>query len=108
MTLIRSYNIYEDKGNTEGDKAMSHPWRSRGTIVRRYEPQRKYLTDMQNAIRHALEVAYELAIRDHNRIPSPIALMSSRGSCQTTIMQFTTSTQFPPLPDNIRKTIMAS
>ncbi|MEM0145999.1 MAG: hypothetical protein QXH66_03300 [Conexivisphaerales archaeon] len=37
MTLIRSYNTYEDKGNTEGDKAMSHPWKSRGdkrTIVR--------------------------------------------------------------------------
>ncbi|MEM3192623.1 MAG: hypothetical protein QW292_11180 [Candidatus Parvarchaeota archaeon] len=39
MTFIRSYNIYEDKGNTEGDKAMSHPWKSRGTIVGRYEPQ---------------------------------------------------------------------
>ncbi|MEM4150990.1 MAG: hypothetical protein QXO39_07135 [Conexivisphaerales archaeon] len=37
MTFISSYNIYEDKGNTEGDKAMSHPWKSRGdkrTIVR--------------------------------------------------------------------------
>ncbi|MEM3498188.1 MAG: hypothetical protein QXO68_02885 [Conexivisphaerales archaeon] len=39
MIFIRSYNIYEDKGNAEGDKAMSHPWKSRGTIVGRYEPQ---------------------------------------------------------------------
>ncbi len=30
MIFIRGYNIYEDKGNTEGDKAMSYPWRSRG------------------------------------------------------------------------------
>ncbi|MEM3557340.1 MAG: hypothetical protein QW839_05550 [Conexivisphaerales archaeon] len=59
-------------------------------------------------IRHALEVAYEMAIHYCNRIPSPIALRSSRGSCQTTIMQFTTSTPFPPLPDNTRRTIMAS
>ncbi|MEM3196652.1 MAG: hypothetical protein QXQ65_00650 [Conexivisphaerales archaeon] len=50
MIFIRSYNIYEDKGNTEGDKAMSHPWKSRGdkrTIVGYYEPQEdvmKYLT----------------------------------------------------------------
>ncbi|MEM3498187.1 MAG: hypothetical protein QXO68_02880 [Conexivisphaerales archaeon] len=36
--------------------------------------KRKYLTDMQNAIRYAIEVTYEMAIRDHNRIPSPIAL----------------------------------
>ncbi|MEM0146464.1 MAG: hypothetical protein QXH66_05725 [Conexivisphaerales archaeon] len=77
---------------------MSHPWKSRGdkrTIVGRYEPQEevmKYLTDMQNAIRYAIEVAYEMAIRDHNRIPSPIALKSSRGSCQTTIMRL------PPQP----------
>ncbi|MEM0145998.1 MAG: hypothetical protein QXH66_03295 [Conexivisphaerales archaeon] len=34
----------------------------------------KYLTDMQSAIRYVIEVAYEMAIRDHNRIPSPIAL----------------------------------
>ncbi|MEM3701549.1 MAG: hypothetical protein QXH93_02350 [Conexivisphaerales archaeon] len=80
MIFISSYNIYEDKENTEGDKAMSHPWKSRGdkrTIVGYYEPQEevmKYLTDMQNAIRYAIEVAYEMAIRDHNRIPSPIAL----------------------------------
>ncbi|MEM3197764.1 MAG: hypothetical protein QXN78_06895 [Conexivisphaerales archaeon] len=39
MTFMSSYNIYEDKGNTEGDKAMSHPWKSRGTIVGHYEPQ---------------------------------------------------------------------
>ncbi|MEM3498886.1 MAG: hypothetical protein QXO68_06515, partial [Conexivisphaerales archaeon] len=39
MIFISSYNIYEDKGNTEGDKAMSHPWKSRRTIVRHYEPQ---------------------------------------------------------------------
>ncbi|MEM3241952.1 MAG: hypothetical protein QXK57_02960 [Conexivisphaerales archaeon] len=39
MIFIRSYNIYEDKGNTEGDKAISHPWKSRGTIVGRYESQ---------------------------------------------------------------------
>ncbi|MEM3497693.1 MAG: hypothetical protein QXO68_00335 [Conexivisphaerales archaeon] len=72
--------------------------------------RRKYLTDMQNAIRRALEVAYEMAIRDHNRIPSPIALRSSRGSCQTTIMRFTTSTPFLLLPcsGHIRRTIMAS
>ncbi|MEM3244003.1 MAG: hypothetical protein QXP63_05770, partial [Conexivisphaerales archaeon] len=80
-------------------------------IVRHYEPQEevmKYLTDMQSAIRRALEVAYEMAIRDYNRIPSPITLKSSRGLCQTTIMRFTTSTPFLPLPDNIRRTIMAS
>ncbi|MEM3214690.1 MAG: hypothetical protein QXH39_03520 [Conexivisphaerales archaeon] len=103
---MSSYNIYEDKGNTEGDKAMSHPWKSRGTIVGRYEPQEevmKYLTDMQSAIRRALEVAYEMAIRDHNRIPSPIVLRSSRGSCQTTIMRFTTSAPFLPLPNNIKE-----
>ncbi|MEM4063788.1 MAG: hypothetical protein QW428_07590 [Conexivisphaerales archaeon] len=63
---------------------------------------------MQSAIRYAIEVAYEMAIRDHNRIPSPIALRSSRGLCQTTIMRFTTSAPFPPLPDNTRRTIMAS
>ncbi|MEM3289770.1 MAG: hypothetical protein QXT35_06810 [Conexivisphaerales archaeon] len=49
-----------------------------------------------------------MAIHYCNRIPSPITLRSSHGSCQITIMQFTTSTPFPPLPDNIRKTIMAS
>ncbi|MEM4127298.1 MAG: hypothetical protein QW508_07075 [Conexivisphaerales archaeon] len=93
---------------------MSHPWKSRGdkrTIVGHYEPQEevmKYLTDMQNAIRYTIEVAYEMAIRDYNRIPSPITLRSSRGSCQTTIMRFTTSTPFLPLPDNIRRTVMAS
>ncbi|MEM4091717.1 MAG: hypothetical protein QW837_01480 [Conexivisphaerales archaeon] len=74
--------------------------------------RRKYLTDMQNAIRYAIEVAYEMAIRDHNRIPSPIALRSSRGSCQTTIMRFTTSAPcvFPPLScsGHTRRTIMAS
>ncbi|MEM4062725.1 MAG: hypothetical protein QW428_02020 [Conexivisphaerales archaeon] len=72
--------------------------------------KRKYLTDMHNMIRHALEVAYEMAIRDHNTRPSPIALRSSRDSCQTTIMRFTTSTPcvFPPLPDNTRRTVMAS
>ncbi|MEM3632432.1 MAG: hypothetical protein QXY52_06295 [Conexivisphaerales archaeon] len=59
-------------------------------------------------IRHALEVAYEMAIHYCNRIPSPITLRSSHGSCQITIMRFTTSTPFPLLPDNIRKTIMAS
>ncbi|MEM4092602.1 MAG: hypothetical protein QW837_06080 [Conexivisphaerales archaeon] len=46
-------------------------------------------------------------MHDYNMIPSPIALRSSHCSCQTTIMQFTTSTPFPPLPDNIR-TIMAN
>ncbi|MEM0124194.1 MAG: hypothetical protein QXF41_01450 [Candidatus Micrarchaeaceae archaeon] len=78
---------------------------------RDYGPQEeimKYLTDMQNAIRRALEVAYEMAIRDYNRIPSPIVLRSSRGSCQTTIMRFTTLAPFLPLPDNTRRTIMAS
>ncbi|MEM3497837.1 MAG: hypothetical protein QXO68_01080 [Conexivisphaerales archaeon] len=65
---LYNYNIYEDKGNTEGDKAMSHPWKSRGdkrTIVGYYEPQEevmKYLTDMQSVIRYAIEVAYEMAI----------------------------------------------
>ncbi|MEM3632566.1 MAG: hypothetical protein QXY52_07000 [Conexivisphaerales archaeon] len=51
-----------------------------------------------------------MAICDHNRIPSPITLRSSRGSCQTTIMRFTTSIPFPPLPcsGHIRRTIMAS
>ncbi|MEM0096872.1 MAG: hypothetical protein QW338_00180 [Conexivisphaerales archaeon] len=72
--------------------------------------KRKYLTDMQSAIRYAIEVAYEMAIRDHNRIPSPIVLRSSHGSRQTTIMRFTTSAPcvFPPLPDNTRRTVMAS
>ncbi|MEM0123855.1 MAG: hypothetical protein QXI38_05080 [Conexivisphaerales archaeon] len=70
--------------------------------------KRKYLTDVQSAIRYAIEVAYEMAIRDHNRIPSPITLRSSRGSRQTTIMRFTTSAPFLPLHDNIRRTIMAS
>ncbi|MEM3242368.1 MAG: hypothetical protein QXY52_02265 [Conexivisphaerales archaeon] len=70
--------------------------------------KKKYLTDMQSAIRRALEVAYEMAIRDYNRIPSPIVLRSSHGSCQTTIMRFTTSAPFMPLHDNIRRTIMAS
>ncbi|MEM4087157.1 MAG: hypothetical protein QXV49_01520 [Conexivisphaerales archaeon] len=70
--------------------------------------KKKYLTDMHNMIRHALEVAYEMAIRDHNTRPSPIALRSSRDSCQTTIMRFTTSTPFLPLPDNTRRTVMAS
>ncbi|MEM3214469.1 MAG: hypothetical protein QXH39_02355 [Conexivisphaerales archaeon] len=70
--------------------------------------KRKCLTDMQSAIRYAIEVAYEMAIHYYNRISSPIALRSSRGSCQTTIMRFTTSTPFLPLPDNIRRTIMAS
>ncbi|MEM3322258.1 MAG: hypothetical protein QXY02_04805 [Conexivisphaerales archaeon] len=73
MVFMSSYNIYEDKGNTEGDKAMSHPWKSRGTIVGRYELTEE-LTDMQNSIRYALEVAYEMAIHYYNRIPSPIAL----------------------------------
>ncbi len=68
MIFIRSYNIYKDKGNTEGDKTMSHPWKSMGdkrTIVGHYKPQEdvmKYLTDMQKAIRYAIEVAYEMAI----------------------------------------------
>ncbi|MEM0097720.1 MAG: hypothetical protein QW338_04570 [Conexivisphaerales archaeon] len=30
MTFMSSYNIYKDKRNTEGDKAISHPWKSRG------------------------------------------------------------------------------
>ncbi|MEM4087720.1 MAG: hypothetical protein QXV49_04455 [Conexivisphaerales archaeon] len=70
--------------------------------------KRKYLTDMQSAIRYAIGVAYEMAICYCNRMPLPIALRSSHGSCQTTIMRFTTSTPFLPLPDNIRRTIMAS
>ncbi|MEM0097031.1 MAG: hypothetical protein QW338_01010 [Conexivisphaerales archaeon] len=41
-------------------------------------------------------------------IPSPIALRSSHGSRQTMILRFTTLTSFPPLPDNTRRTIMAS
>ncbi|MEM3289514.1 MAG: hypothetical protein QXT35_05475 [Conexivisphaerales archaeon] len=87
---------------------MSHPWKSRGQLSGATSHRRKYLTDMQSAIRYAIEVAYEMAICDHNRIPSPIAFRSSRGSRQTTIMRFTTSTPFLPLPDNIRRTIMAS
>ncbi|MEM3498537.1 MAG: hypothetical protein QXO68_04710 [Conexivisphaerales archaeon] len=63
---------------------------------------------MHNMIRHALEVAYEMAIHYCNRIPSPIALRSSHGSRQTMILRFTTSTPFLPLPDNTRRTIMAS
>ncbi|MEM4063217.1 MAG: hypothetical protein QW428_04595 [Conexivisphaerales archaeon] len=62
MIFIRSYNIYEDKGNTEGDKAISHPWKSRGQLSDTMSHKRKYLTDMQNAIRYAIEVAYEMAI----------------------------------------------
>ncbi|MEM0096969.1 MAG: hypothetical protein QW338_00675 [Conexivisphaerales archaeon] len=116
MTFMSSYNIYKDKRNTEGDKAMSHPWKSRGdkrTIVGHYKPQEevmKYLTGMQSAIRYAIEVAYEMAIHDCNRIPSPIALRSSHGSRQTTIMRFTTSAPFMPLPcsGHTRRTIMAS
>ncbi|MEM4150397.1 MAG: hypothetical protein QXO39_04040 [Conexivisphaerales archaeon] len=78
-------------------------------IVGHYESSEdEVLTAMQSAIRYAIEVAYEMAIHYYNRIPSPIALRSSRGSCQTTIMRFTTSAPFMPLPDNIRRTIMAS
>ncbi|MEM3288945.1 MAG: hypothetical protein QXT35_02515 [Conexivisphaerales archaeon] len=80
-------------------------------VIKSYEPSEdEVLTAMQSAIRYAIEVAYEMAIRDYNRIPSPIALRSSRGSCQTTIMRFTTSAPFPLLPcsGHIRRTIMAS
>ncbi|MEM4063844.1 MAG: hypothetical protein QW428_07880, partial [Conexivisphaerales archaeon] len=71
---------------------MSHIWRSNGDNCRALRATRgKYLTDMQSAIRYAIEVAYEMAIHDCNRIPSPIALRSSHGSRQTTIMRFTTS-----------------
>lgn len=60
---------------------MSHPWISKGekrTILWYYEPDEsvvRYLRDMQDAIRYALQVAYRDAIRDEkHRIPSPIAL----------------------------------
>ncbi|MEM4126905.1 MAG: hypothetical protein QW508_05010 [Conexivisphaerales archaeon] len=82
---------------------MSHPWKSRGQLSGTISHKRKYLTDMQSAIRYAIGVAYEMAIHDCNRIPSPIALRSSHGLRQTTIMRFTTSAPFMPLPDNIRK-----
>ncbi|MEM4063530.1 MAG: hypothetical protein QW428_06220 [Conexivisphaerales archaeon] len=34
MIFIRGYNIYEDKENTEGDKAMSHMRRFNGDNCR--------------------------------------------------------------------------
>ncbi|MEM3197719.1 MAG: hypothetical protein QXH39_03850 [Conexivisphaerales archaeon] len=60
MIFISSYNIYE--GNTEGEKAMSHPWRSRGTIVGHYEPQEEVPHGHAEHIRYAIGVAYEMAI----------------------------------------------
>ena len=60
---------------------MSHPWKSRGekkTLVWRYWPSDeviRYLTDMQEAIRYALQVAYRDTVRDGKHIlPSPIQL----------------------------------
>ncbi|MEM3631466.1 MAG: hypothetical protein QXY52_01275 [Conexivisphaerales archaeon] len=76
--------------------------------------KRKYLTDMQNAIRRALEVAYEMAIRDHNRIPSPIALRKAVKpwfvSNYDYAIHHLNPVVFLPLPcsGHIRRTIMAS
>ena len=61
---------------------MSHPWRSKGekrTLVWSYEPSEevtRYLREMQNAIRYALQVAYRDTVRDEKRrtLPSPIEL----------------------------------
>ncbi|MDG6902255.1 MAG: hypothetical protein JRM80_09890 [Nitrososphaerota archaeon] len=60
---------------------MSHPWKSGGdkrTVVWEQEqPDElvRYLTDMQDAIRYALQVAYRDAIADERqRVPSPITL----------------------------------
>jgi len=60
---------------------VSHPWKSRGekrTVTWAYAPPGEvtvYLEDMQQAITHALQAAYEMTIRDpKRRIPSPIDL----------------------------------
>ncbi|MDV3276997.1 MAG: transposase [Nitrososphaerales archaeon] len=59
---------------------MGHPWKSRGekrTIVWNQEqPEEvtRYLVDMREAIRYALQVAYRDMARDSGRIPSPITL----------------------------------
>ncbi|MEM0146499.1 MAG: hypothetical protein QXO39_04605 [Conexivisphaerales archaeon] len=72
--------------------------------------RRKYLTDMQSVIRYAIEVAYEMAIRDHNRIPSPIALRKAIKPWFVSNYDYAIHhlNPFPPLPDNTRRTIMAS
>ncbi|MEM0146224.1 MAG: hypothetical protein QXH66_04470 [Conexivisphaerales archaeon] len=41
---------------------MSHPWRSRGTIVGHYEPQEEVPHGHAEHIRYAIGVAYEMAI----------------------------------------------
>ncbi|MEM0118015.1 MAG: transposase [Conexivisphaerales archaeon] len=60
---------------------MSHPWKSTGdkrTIVWQQEQPceiLRYLTDMQEAVRYSLQVAYRDAIaNEKRRIPSPIQL----------------------------------
>ncbi len=59
---------------------MGHPWKSKGekrTVVwYQDQPEEvvRYLADMQDAIRYALQVAYRSSIREGGRIPSPIAL----------------------------------
>lgn len=60
---------------------MSHSWRSKGekrTLFWQFsapEEVVQYLKDMQDAIRHALHVAYRDSVRDgKHSIPSPIQL----------------------------------
>jgi len=60
---------------------LSHPWQSKGekrTIVWSHQPDDEiitYLSDMQDAVRYALQVAYKDVIRDERHsLPSPIQL----------------------------------
>ncbi|MDG7034396.1 MAG: transposase [Nitrososphaerota archaeon] len=60
---------------------MSHPWKSRGekrtAVWSQEQPEEvlRYLKDMQDAVRYALQLAYRDTIRDEeHRLPSPIAL----------------------------------
>ncbi len=60
---------------------MSHPWKSTGekrTVVwGQGQPEEvlRYLRDMQDAVRYAIQIAYRDAVRDEKRrLPSPIAL----------------------------------
>jgi len=59
---------------------MDHPWKSSGekrTLIWSYEAPPEilaYLKDLQEAIAHALQVAYRDALRNSGRVLSPIAL----------------------------------
>jgi putative transposase len=60
---------------------MSHKWKSNGekrTLIAFYEPPKevvRYLEDMRDAVRYALQAAYALTLRDpKGNIPSPITL----------------------------------